>query len=211
MKTSCTEALHDRVPEGVPVEAVCLMTDAAGFTRFAEQRSCSEVARFLERYFGIIETPIREAGGMLVDTVGDSLFAAWFATDGVGPACEAAVRACIGVGEAVLGAMPASVLPTRIGVACGPVAVTRFGVEEARVRHLVGDTVNTAQRIQALNKHFGTRVLVSEEVALALPAYPVRLRGACLVPGKHRPLVVYELAADVGFAARPDAGDVRVA
>jgi adenylate cyclase len=57
----------------------------------------------------------------------------------------------------------------------------------------VGDIVNTATRLEGLNKHLGTRMLVSADVVAGLDGLLTRELGAFLLAGKSRPVVVHEL------------------
>jgi adenylate cyclase len=57
----------------------------------------------------------------------------------------------------------------------------------------VGDIVNTASRVQGLNKYLGTQILVSEEVLHQLDGFLTRELGTFLFAGKSQPLVVHEL------------------
>ena len=57
----------------------------------------------------------------------------------------------------------------------------------------VGDIVNSASRIQELNKTLGTRVLLSAQVLDGLDGYLTREVGTFLLRGKSRPLVIHEL------------------
>ena len=57
----------------------------------------------------------------------------------------------------------------------------------------VGEVVNTAARIESLNKHLGTRILVSREVLHQLDGFLTRELGEFLLVGKSKPIGVYEL------------------
>ena len=52
----------------------------------------------------------------------------------------------------------------------------------------VGDIVNTATRLEGLNKHLGTRTLVSTDVLQGLEGLASRELGAFLLAGKSRPI-----------------------
>jgi adenylate cyclase len=57
----------------------------------------------------------------------------------------------------------------------------------------VGDIVNTATRIEGLNKRLGTRILVSHEVLASLEDFHTRKLGTFLLAGKNKPIIIYEL------------------
>jgi adenylate cyclase len=59
----------------------------------------------------------------------------------------------------------------------------------------VGDIVNTASRLEALNKELGTSLLVSAETLRGVDAATSRRLGSFVLAGKHTPLEVHELIA----------------
>jgi adenylate cyclase len=67
----------------------------------------------------------------------------------------------------------------------------------------VGDIVNTASRIEGLNKHLGTRILASEEVARHLDNFLTREVGKFLLAGKSKPVVVHELVCRLEDSDEP--------
>ena len=62
----------------------------------------------------------------------------------------------------------------------------------------VGDTVNTATRIEGLNKLLGTRILVSASVIEGLQGFIIRELGTFLLKGKTQPITVFELVGTIG-------------
>ncbi len=65
-----------------------------------------------------------------------------------------------------------------------------------------GHIVNTASRIEGLNKHLGTRILVSREVVDGLDGFLTRDLGEFILPGKSKPVAIYEL-----ICSREEAGE----
>jgi adenylate cyclase len=57
----------------------------------------------------------------------------------------------------------------------------------------MGDIVNTASRIEGLNKHLGTGILVSEEIIRQLDGFLIRELGQFRMAGKSKPVDVYEI------------------
>lgn len=90
-------------------------------------------------------------------------------------------------------------LLVRVGVATGPVAAGTVGGRERRAYTLYGDTVNLAQRLEALNEETGTRLLVAEASwrAAGMPAGYAEIRRAA-VRGRTAPVAVYAPAAGAG-------------
>ncbi|GAB4213306.1 MAG: adenylate/guanylate cyclase domain-containing protein [Rhodoferax sp.] len=83
---------------------------------------------------------------------------------------------------------------TRIGVHAGEVIVGNFGGSVMFDYRALGDPVNTASRMEAVNKHLGTRICVSEVILAdgALAAVAVRPVGRLVLKGKTQPLAVFE-------------------
>ena len=95
---------------------------------------------------------------------------------------------------------------TRIGVHCGEVIVGNFGGSTIFDYRALGDPVNTAARLESVNKHLGTRVCVSEDVLSGVTGALVRRVGRLTLKGKTRALLVWQplndgLAYDESLAA----------
>lgn len=80
-------------------------------------------------------------------------------------------------------------LVTRIGLHAGEIALGPVGGEY----HVIGDTANTASRIEGLNKQLGTTLLASESVVRDLDILSVRPVGRFVVPGKSGELTIVEI------------------
>jgi adenylate cyclase len=181
---------------GQMVYGACLFTDAAGYTTVAEKMGPRELRDFMHPYFEAIFEPIRQNGGMVVGMEGDSTFAIW---KGVGPDAALQRQVCqaaLGVARAVNDfnrAVDELKLPTRVGVHAGPIFMSHIGAGEHYQYGATGDTVTTASRLDGLNKHLGTEILVSEEITRDLSGFVLREAGRFLLKGKAQPVTVYEL------------------
>jgi len=83
-----------------------------------------------------------------------------------------------------------------IGIHAGPAALGEVGYRDTRTLSAVGDTVNTASRLQGLTKHYGVPLVISERVALAAGLDVSRLEARQLaIRGRASPLTVYALAS----------------
>ena len=176
------------------VYGICLATDAARYTSLAESMDPEELAGFVNRYYAIVFEPIRRHGGTISDVVGDAALAIWAA-----PAPDAALRsrACHAACElsAAVDRFNRGVvqLRTRIGLHSGQMVLGHVGAMDHYEYRAVGDIVNTAARIQELNKRFRTRILASDDVLIGLDKFLSRRLGTFLLAGKSKPLVIHEL------------------
>ncbi|MGO9443500.1 MAG: CHASE2 domain-containing protein [Thiobacillaceae bacterium] len=94
---------------------------------------------------------------------------------------------------------------TRMGIHTGEVTVGNFGGSTIFDYRALGDPVNTAARLETVNKQLGTLVCVSEATVSGCDDVPARPVGRLVLKGKTEPLLVYEpmFTAD-GEVARSD-------
>ena len=147
--------------------AYCLITDASGFTRLAETMTSKHLKPFLEEYLAILFEAAETHGGRVTDSVGDGITAAW-TTPTPDPAiaakaCQAALQIDRETRRFSDRHDPLR-LPTRIGLNAGWVTLGHVGGAGRFTYTVVGDAVNTASRIEQLNKHLGTRILATRAV-----------------------------------------------
>lgn len=84
---------------------------------------------------------------------------------------------------------------TRIGVHCGEVIVGNFGGKTLFDYRALGDPINTASRLEAVNKHLGTTVCISRAILDGCADVPARFVGRLVLKGKSQALPVYEPVA----------------
>jgi adenylate cyclase len=167
-----------------------LFADIRGFTSISEGRLPYDVVFLLNRYFRATGHAVQAAGGRLDKFIGDGVMAIF----GLDSAPQAACR------QALDGARRMSLAlddlnealsddldqPLRIGIGlhAGPAIVGEMGFERASSLTAIGDTVNTASRLESLTKDFAVELVVSQDLldraGLDLPAaarHEVEIRG----------------------------------
>lgn len=188
------------------MHGVCLATDAARYTALAERTAPEELASLMNRYYQALFKPVHAHGGFVSDVVGDAMLAVWAQ---VKPNAAQRVHACSAALDVAQTAqhfsqsLDSQGLATRIGLHAGPILLGNIGTTEHFEYRAVGDIVNTAARLQALNKILGTSILASHETTDGLSEFRVRELGLFRLPGKNLPTAVVELrgvtnAAEVG-------------
>lgn len=205
------------------IRAVCLVSDAAGYAALGERLPARQLHELANRYFATLLEPIQAQRGIVTDIVGDSALALWPVTQvGAGArlrACRAAAEIQVALANFQLPG--GGRLPTRIGLHVGELVLGPVGAGGHFEYRAIGDVVNTASRIEALNKQLGTQILASAEVVAGLSGVEYRAVGRFLLAGKAQALDLYEVMGAVPrAAARPlfeealaacAAGDVHAA
>lgn len=177
------------------LECGCVATDAANYTPLAETMESDELTDFLNKYFDALFRPVGSHGGFVSDVVGDAMLALW-------PLQSGDTRAQML--DALLQMRDAARhfnrhfaqnrLNTRFGVDWGPVTLGTVGAHRHYEYRAVGDTVNTASRIQELNKKLGTTLLVSRRsIGSSGDGFLVRDVGRFILRGKKIPVDVCEV------------------
>jgi adenylate cyclase len=100
---------------------------------------------------------------------------------------------------------------TRVGVHTGEVIVGNFGGKMLFDYRALGDPINTAARLETVNKHLGTRVCVSKAILDGCNDVPARLVGRLVLKGKSQPLEVYEPLATMDTASCAPMADYEAA
>jgi adenylate cyclase len=176
-----------------------IFTDIAGFTTLSEALGPAKVARLLNPYFDQLCRVILAEGGMVNEFIGDAVLAFFGApveqTDHAARALRAAraIDACAEKFRAEQNAAGISFGITRIGVHTGTALVGNFGAQARFKYAALGDVVNTASRIEGLNKHFSTRACASRAVFELAGDTGFRPLGDVVVKGRNEALPIAEL------------------
>ena len=186
-------------------EVSVLMSDVRGFTAMAERLPPVEVSRTMNEYFTAMVDVILGEHGMIQDFIGDGILAVFGAPVHDPDHAMRAVRAALGMQEALArlnaGWTAAGRSPLAIGAAVhtGPTFAGYLGSPRKKKYGVLGDTVNTTSRIEGLNRELGTTILLSATARAALgERVTTRPRGAVAVKGKAEPVEVHEV---LGLAA----------
>ena len=187
-------------------EMTVFFSDLVGFTTLAEHLSPEDLVVSLNRYFETMEPIISSSRGILDKFGGDSIMAFWGAplvprADHAAAACQAAVdqQAALARLNTRLrgeGHPPFSAL---MGLTTGPMVVGNIGAESRLNYTVMGDAVNLASRLVAVNKIYQTNIIVSENAAIgAGTAVEMRPLDRITVPGRRESLMIFEVMGHKG-------------
>ena len=148
-----------------------LFADIRGFTGLSEAKLPYDVVFVLNRYFRSMGEAIDTAGGRVDKFIGDGIMALFGIDTPPGVGAAQALAAARGMAEALgdLNRLLESDLPAPlrigIGIHIGPAIVGAMGYAEAVSVTAIGDTVNTASRLESMTKEFAAQLVVSADVA----------------------------------------------
>jgi len=190
-------------------EITVLFSDIRNFTTLSEGMAPHDIVRMLSRYFAAMVEEVQAQGGTVDKYVGDAIMALFGAPDDQPDAPARAVRAALAMQRrlaAVNAEFAMAGYPTiaaGIGLHHGPAAVGVMGAPSKREYSAVGDTVNTASRLEGLTKTAGYAVVASAAVVAALPAALVAQvaphdLGEMEVKGRAASVRVYGLGPPLG-------------
>jgi adenylate cyclase len=175
---------------GAEVDIAVLFADIRGSTSIGESVGASEFASLLNRFYLISQQALLPRRAIIDKLIGDEVMAFFipaFDPDYRRTAVEAAVELQQSLLTAGGGGGP--LVPVGIGVHAGPAYVGKVGTRDVSDFTAVGDTVNTASRLQALAGQ--GEIVISEALAsTAPPEFQDAERRSVEVRGREAPLDV---------------------
>lgn len=177
-------------------EITAIFTDIAGFTTTAETMDAATVAGLLGDYFGVLSDVVVQHGGLVNDFIGDGLLVLFGAPMHQPDHADRAVVTALALNEAAqsftagLAARGIKWGHTRIGVHTGMALVGNIGTRGKLKYGALGDTLNTASRVEGLNKYIGSRVAVTGETAAQCRRQTFRPIGDIIVKGRKNAMPI---------------------
>lgn len=192
-------------------EIYVLFSDLEGFTKMSHAIPPEMVAKLLNRYLEMMSDVILEHGGILDKFIGDAVVAFWGAPISRPDDADRAAQAGWAIyqaGEAFraeVAAMDPS-LPkigkTRVGLHFGEAVVGNFGGENRIQYTALGDSMNTAARMESGNKAFGSTIMATGDFASRTSLDWWRPMGRVVLSGRSSPVDLFEPAPDFPEADR---------
>ena len=199
--------------KGEEMVVTVLFSDIRSFTTISEKLTAHEVVEMLNTYFGKVCEPILNERGNVNKYIGDAVMAMFGSPVPYPDHAKRAVRAALGMLKATdefRGWMetrfPDRGLPRfdiGIGLHTGTVISGDIGTDRRREYTIIGDTVNTASRLEGMTKELGWRIVASRATLEAAGEGVITGEGSSIhVKGRAAEVNVVEI---VGVTA-PDSG-----
>ncbi|ANW01423.1 adenylate/guanylate cyclase domain-containing protein [Bradyrhizobium icense] len=174
-----------------------MFVDFRSFTAGARTRTPQEVVERLDGAFAVLVDILDRHGGIVNKFLGDGFLALFGAPLEAPDPAHRAVAAAREMLEANARVNEAASWPLRIGIGIhlGEVVAGNIGSPRRKEYTVIGDTVNFASRLEALNKDFNSQFLISEAVrdALGEACRDAVSLGEVEVRGYERPMAVWRL------------------
>ncbi len=188
-------------------DVATIFTDITSFTSLVETAAPDVLGELLNEYVGGMTDVVFSHEGTVAKIIGDAI-QVLFNAPGDQPDYATRAVACAHGLDAWAQAFRlrwkergVNFGTTRIGAHAGPALVGNFGGSRFFDYTAYGDTINTAARLEAANKHLGTRICVSATIATAAENFRGRPVGDIVLRGRSEPLRTYEPLPEDVFAA----------
>ncbi|HLG84873.1 MAG TPA: adenylate/guanylate cyclase domain-containing protein [Bradyrhizobium sp.] len=174
-----------------------MFVDFRSFTASARSRSPQEVVERLDGAFAVLVETLDRHGGIVNKFLGDGFLALFGAPLDAADAAHRAVAAAREMLNAMDRINDVSDWKLRIGIGVhfGEVVAGNIGSPRRKEYTVIGDTVNFASRLEALNKKFGSQLLISAAVreALGEDGDDAVSLGEVPIRGYEQPMAVFQL------------------
>ena len=184
-----------------------LFSDIRSYTTLSEGTDSEELVRQLNRYFDRMVRCIMDYHGTLHGFTGDGIMAVWgdvaISSSGTGKDAVNAVRSALQMRRKLVELNEERALenlpPLRIGIGLnhGTVIVGQMGASIRTQFSCIGDTVNTASRIEGMTKAFHVDLAIGENLrGLLGDEFLVRRLGRIQLKGKTKAIFAYDVLCE---------------
>jgi len=180
------------------VYGTCLATDMSGFSTISEQLPPDQLAVFLNDYFDTLAQALKRHQVDVTEFRADAIMCAWTADKPNIAVRQKAILAALDAAEAIEAFKQRHTMlkaSLRIGLEVGHFYIGHAGGGGHFVFSIVGDTANTASRIESFNKHVGTSILATQAVVEGLDGLLLRPLGEFQFLGKTEASPIVEIMA----------------
>lgn len=178
------------------IEATIIFADIAGFTAISENETPDVVVKLINKYFDISVKQIMDFGGRIDKFMGDCVMAVFKGEYHLDRAIEAslAIKSHIESIEERFSESMTYLPKVSIGLKSGEMISGNIGSESLRRLDytVIGDTVNTAQRLQSASKA-GQIILAEDDYLKVKESFNFNKIDTITVKNKKNPIVIYEV------------------
>ncbi|MFZ5757440.1 MAG: adenylate/guanylate cyclase domain-containing protein [Pseudomonadota bacterium] len=181
-------------------------SDIANFTAMSENMPPDTLVRFMSEYLTTMNGSLLRHRATVDKYMGDGVMAFWGAPR---PMADHALRACLAALDCQRDLDELSRrwdrqgvtfdCTTRIGIHTGEVVVGNIGSDERMNYTVIGGTVNSASRLEGINKYYGTRILITGDTLSHIAGgqspdpFLTRLIDKAVLAGKTEAIGIHEL------------------
>jgi adenylate cyclase len=187
---------------GEKVLLAIMFTDIVGFTTLSETLTAEELMLQLSVYLDRLTRIIEQEQGTVDKYIGDGIMAFWGAPLEVENPALLASRAALSCSKAEADlnrrwrAEEKPAMPTCFGIHFGETIVGNVGSSQRMNYSIFGDNVNLASRLEGINRIYGTKIIVSQNVYEAVDKQMIcRPLDIVAVKGKKKSIAIHELLA----------------
>ncbi len=180
------------------LECSFIMTDLAGSTQFMENADSAKVAQLINDYLDQLIAIAFRYNGTLTRIIGDGVAIMFSAPLMQNDHRQRAIECALEMGKftkiyaTALRLQGTEFCDTRIGVNTGVVLVGNFGGRAIFDYRALGDPINTASRLESVNRYLGTQICISESTLNGCHNVISRPIGQLLLKGKSQAFMTYE-------------------
>jgi adenylate cyclase len=194
-----------RVGSAELIEATVLFLDIEAFTTLSERMAPEQLVHTLNEFYAAVAEPLARHDGVINQFQGDAVLATFNAPRANPDHAANAVRAAAAI-QAMLKRRTFGdglVLRARIGINTGTMIHGMIGTPDRLGYTVLGDEVNIAARLEALNKLYGTAILVTEQTRLRAEKAPLafQLVDEVQLRGRTSMTRIYSVEADADLAS----------
>lgn len=183
---------------GDNINASVLFLDIRNFTYRSSTMPPEDAVDFLNQLFNFTVAEVEKAGGIVNKFLGDGFMAVFGAPLSLPNPCNSAVLCSIQIFNKLNlfnASKTGEITKLGIGINFGPMVAGVMGTDTRKEYTVIGDVVNTASRIESLNKEFGSDLLISKSVYDKLDD-SLKEQFESLPPtkvkGKDEPILIYK-------------------
>jgi adenylate cyclase len=204
-------------------ELTILFSDIRGFTKISEALDPQSLTRLINEYLTPMTWIIQNEQGFIDKYIGDCIVAFWNAPLDIPSHTTHAIRAALAMrtrlrelndawrAEAERQGRRHIEVSAGIGLNTGQCCVGNLGSEQRFDYSVLGDTVNTASRLEGLTKGYGIDLIVGESTAAQAADFALLEIDQVKVKGRETPLRIFTVLGDEAHAASAEFRAIRAA